>query len=168
MFLYTGGTTGMPKAAMWEQCSLWNMIGVNQKNRELPSPQCPEEMTINPEGGGTNALVMLPLMHGSGLYTVINALGYGNTCVLLRTPSFDADVALRCIDKHRIAAITIAGDSFAQPIIKAMDDAQEKCNLESLLFIISSAMIFSHHNKKALLKHCLGVTLVDNMASSES
>ncbi|WP_279244879.1 AMP-binding protein [Candidatus Litorirhabdus singularis] len=168
IFLYTGGTTGMPKAAMWEQYNLWNMIGVNQKNPEMPSPQLPEELALRPEGGGANALVIMPLMHGAGLYTVINALGYGNTCVLLRTRSFDAGVALRCIEKHGIAAITIAGDAFAQPIIKAMDVAQGAFSLASLRFVISSAMIFSPHNKKALLKHCPEITIVDNMASSES
>mgnify|MGYP001563361996 FL=1 len=168
IFLYTGGTTGMPKAAMWEQYSLWNMIGVNQKNPELASPQFPEELALRPQGGGANALVILPLMHGAGLYTVINALGYGNTCVLLRTHSFDADVALQCVDKHKIAAITIAGDAFAQPIIKAMDAAKGSSSLASLRFVISSAMIFSPHNKKALLRHCPEIMIVDNMASSES
>jgi 3-oxocholest-4-en-26-oate---CoA ligase len=168
IFLYTGGTTGMPKAAMWEQYALWNMIGVNQDNRLMPSPQFPEEVTIKPDGGGTNALLVMPLMHGGGLYTVINALGYGNTCVLMRTPSFDADIAINCIDKHDIGAITIAGDAFAHPIINAMEAAQGKCSLASLKGIVSSAMIFSPHNKKALLKHCPELMIVDNMASSES
>jgi fatty-acyl-CoA synthase len=168
IFLYTGGTTGMPKAAMWEQFMLWNMIGVNQQNPMAPSAQSTEEMNISPEGGGLNSLIILPLMHGAGLYTAINALGYGNTCVLVRTAGFDADVVLSCIEKHNIATITIAGDAFARPIIDAMEVAQGMYSLESLRIITSSAMIFSPHNKKALLKHCPEIVIIDNMASSES
>ena len=167
-FMYTGGTTGMPKGVMWEQCVLWNMIGRNFLAPAAEVPNKPEEIDVSSSGGGLNNLIVLPFMHGAGLYTAINALGYGNTCVLPRSKGFDPDLALRCIDKHQVMVLTISGDAFAKPIVDALDANRDSYALQSLHVINSTAMIFSPHHKKAILNHLPEIMIMDNVGSSES
>jgi acyl-CoA synthetase (AMP-forming)/AMP-acid ligase II len=168
LLMYTGGTTGMPKGVMWEQYMFWSMLGRNMLDPMAPVPQRPEDIDVAATGGGLNSLIVLPLMHGAGLYTAINALGYGNTCVIPRSGGFDADLSLRCIDKHNIRVLTISGDAFAKPIVDALDANPEGYQLQSLRVINSTAMIFSPHNKKAILRHLPDLLIFDNVGSSES
>jgi acyl-CoA synthetase (AMP-forming)/AMP-acid ligase II len=168
IFMYTGGTTGMPKGVMWEQCQMWNMIGRNFLDPAGAIPQSPEEISLASEGGTFNNMIILPFMHGGGLYTAINALGYGNLCVLPISSGFDPDLALSCIDKHAIMVLTISGDAFATPLINALQDNPGKYGLQALKVVNSTAMIFSNHNKKALLKQIPELIIFDNLGSSES
>lgn len=168
IFIYTGGTTGLPKGVMWEQCQLWNMIGRNFLDPASPIPQSPPEIDIAPEGGTFNNLVVLPFMHGAGLYTAINALGYGNKCILPVSNGFDPKLALSCIDKHAIMVLTISGDAFATPLIKTLEENADMFSLDSLKVVNSSAMVFSSHNKKALLAQIPELLIFDNLGSSES
>jgi acyl-CoA synthetase (AMP-forming)/AMP-acid ligase II len=167
-FMYTGGTTGMPKGVMWEQYQLWNMMGRNFLDPSAAVPISPQEITIDENGGALNNMVVLPFMHGSGVYTAINSLGYGNTCILPISDGFDADLALSCVDKHGILVLTISGDAFARPLIDTLNDHPGKYSLQSLKVINSSAMIFSPHNKKAMLERIPELIIFDNLGSSES
>lgn len=167
-FLYTGGTTGMPKGVMWEHAVLWQMIGRDMLNPLAPVPKTPEEIQVPGAGGVLKNLVMMPFMHGSGVWSAINSLGYGNPVVIMRTESFDPDLALQNIGKHKIMSFMIAGDAFARPLIDALDANPGKYRLDSLKVVNSSAMIFSPHNKKALLAHCPQLVIHDNVGSSES
>jgi acyl-CoA synthetase (AMP-forming)/AMP-acid ligase II len=167
-FTYTGGTTGMPKGVMWEQSVLWNMIGKNMLDRSAAIPLKPEDIDIAPEGGAVKNLVIMPFMHGSGIYSSINSLGWGNKIVLLRSDTFDADLALKIMAKHRIASFMIAGDAFAKPLIDALDARPDHYDLSALKVVNSSAMVFSPHNKKRLLAHCPHIVINDNVGSSES
>ena len=168
LFMYTGGTTGMPKGVMWEHHQLWNMIGRNLVDPTGPIPQNPEDIGVAPEGGSLNNLVVLPFMHGAGLYNSLNALGYGNTCILPVGGGFDPDLALHCIEKYAITVLTICGDSFATPLITALQKSPGKYNLGSLRVVNSTAMIFSTHNKKALLEQVPDLIIFDNVGASES
>ncbi len=168
LFMYTGGTTGMPKGVMWEQYQLWNMIGRNFLDPAGPIPQSPDEIALASEGGAVNSLVVLPFMHGAGLYSAINALGYGNKCVLPIAESFDPHLALSCIDKYSIMVLTISGDAFATPLIKCLKEYPGQFSLKALRVMNSSAMIFSPHNKKALLEQVQHLIIFDNVGSSES
>ena len=167
-FMYTGGTTGMPKGVMWEQYQLWNAIGRNFLDPGAAVPQAPEDIAVPASGGGINSLIVLPLMHGGGVYSALNALGYGNTCILPVSNSFDPDLALSCVDKHGIMVLTISGDVFATPLINALQTSPKKYSLQSLKVVNSTAMVFSPHNKKALLEQAPDLIIFDNLGSSES
>ncbi len=168
LFMYTGGTTGLPKGVMWEQYQMWNMIGRNFLDPTSPIPQTPEEIALAPEGGSFNNLVVLPLMHGAGLYTAINALSYGNRVILPVSSGFDPELTLSCVDKHAIMVLTISGDAFATPLIRTLQENPGKYSLQCLKVVNSTAMIFSTHNKKALLEQIPDLIIFDNVGSSES
>ena len=113
-------------------------------------------------------LVIVPFMHGSGLYAALNAAGYGVPLIILRAASFDADLTLRAIDKYGITSTTIAGDVFAKPMINALETTPGRYHLGSLRALISSAMVFSADNKRKFINHCPNLMITDIVGSSES
>ena len=65
LFLYTGGTTGMPKGVMWRQGDLYHRFAGGGL---LPAPETLEglvEYASDPEHQ-LRALIGPPLMHGTG------------------------------------------------------------------------------------------------------
>ena len=167
-FMYTGGTTGLPKGVMWQQGDMWRLIGRNLANPFAPPPTELAQLETPAQGGGLNNLAILPFMHGAGIWSAMNTLAYGNQTVILRTESFDADLALRNVGKHQIVTLVIAGDAFARPLLDALAANPGAYQLSSLKFVASTAMVFSSHYKRALLEHCPHLVITDNVGSSES
>ena len=88
IFLYTGGTTGYPKAVMWRSddlyVSLWQMA--------RPGTEPPDVATsINAGKQAATLLPACPLMHGTGLFIALSTLSGGGTVVLLDTPRLDPE-----------------------------------------------------------------------------
>jgi fatty-acyl-CoA synthase len=156
-FMYTGGTTGMPKGVMWEQGALWNMIGPNPLTPFSPAPQTLTELNVPSEGGKNKTLVILPFMHGSGVWTSLASIGYGDPVVMMRSKRFDPALTLTTIDKYGIANVTIAGDAFAKPLIDELEANPGNYQLATLKGLRSSAMLFSSRNKALFLKHAPGL-----------
>jgi acyl-CoA synthetase (AMP-forming)/AMP-acid ligase II len=167
-FMYTGGTTGMPKGVMWEQGVLWNMIGPNPLTPFSPAPQTLTELNVPPQGGKNKTLTLLPFMHGSGVWSSLASIGYGDPVVVMRSKRFDPALTLATIDKYGIANATIAGDAFAKPLVDELEANPGKYELATLRGLRSSAMLFSSRNKALFLKHCPGLTVIDIVGSSES
>lgn len=167
-FIYTGGTTGLPKGVVWAQASLWNMIGRHPMTPTEPAPQSPAEIELPKDGAKHRNLLILPFMHGAGVYSAISAMGYGEAVVLMRTNRYEPELVLANIEKHGISLITIAGDAFAKPLVDVLDANPGKYDLSSLMGIRSSAMVFSPANKQKLLKHCPDLVIFDIVGSSES
>ena len=168
-FVYTGGTTGLPKGVMWELYQLWNMIGYDYSRPDLNVvPQAPAEVNPPPAGGSNKTLIIVPFMHGSGIYAALNASGYGNTLIILRALGFDADLTLRAIDKYGVTAMTIAGDVFAKPMIRAIEANPGRYKLDCFKALTSSAMTFSAENKRKFLEYCPHLIIADIVGSSET
>src|SRR5205807_492345 len=85
-FLYTGGTTGMPKAVMWRQDDVMRILGAGG-NVFLGEPACEGMDDYKTRvGAATQTPVQVPacpLMHGTGLFTAYQTLVLGGTVVLL-------------------------------------------------------------------------------------
>ncbi len=123
LFLYTGGTTGMPKGVMWRHDDLWRGTGAggNPRIGVPPSPDLAAYVErLQREPPPVN-LPLPPMMHGTGLLSSVAAMTHGGTCVTLPARSFDPDEALAAIERHRVTAATIVGDAFARPIVEALD-----------------------------------------------
>ena len=94
LFMYTGGTTGMPKGVMWEHSALYRALGgggnavIGEKASESVEEQ---RERIAQEARGQRLLPACPLMHGTGLFTAINALGGGGAIITLTAKSLDAE-----------------------------------------------------------------------------
>ncbi len=169
LFIYTGGTTGPPKAVMWDHHNLREALLLAARAIG-PVPENIEELKekVFHDGPGEVMIPACPLMHGTGLLTAINAICNGGTVVTLEAASLDATEILRSIQQHSVNSITIVGDAFAQPILAELDAHPKSYDLTSVASVISSGVMWSQESKKRLLNYIPQATLVDAFGSSEA
>jgi len=164
VFLYTGGTTGMPKGVMWRNDDLYRALW--QMGRPGSEPPDPIESARAGKRTGT-CLPACPLMHGTGLFIALSTLAGAGTVVLIDAPGLDADHLWREVERNAVAVLTIVGDVFARPLLAALDGAPERYDLSSLRAITSSGVTWSPEVKAGLLRHLPDVTLIDSLGASE-
>jgi fatty-acyl-CoA synthase len=168
LFLYTGGTTGMPKGVMWRQSDLYLRLAGGGL---LPPPQTLDELraqVANPPMP-IRALIGPPLMHGTGWFTAVIAWLAGGSVILLDNPKrFDACELFTIVEREKPTAITIVGDSFGKPMLRELERGARAYDLSSLLMISSSGVMWSQEVKEGLLKHAPQLMLIDSFSSSEA
>ncbi len=170
-FIYTGGTTGMPKGVMWSHDALFNVLGAGG-NARLGVPPC-ESMPELVQRVANNpmpnvSLPLPPLMHGTGLLSAVGAIAGGGTCITLPSRSFEAELALEAIDKHKVTTVTIVGDAFARPLVEALDANPGKYDISSVMAMTSSGVMWTKDVKAGLLRHNENLLLADGFSSSEA
>jgi len=168
-FIYTGGTTGMPKGVMWAHHDL-REITLAGARRMGPVPETLEELREHTRkvGPGGRILPAPPLMHGTGLLTALGAHLSGGCVITLEGESFDAEEALVAIDRHKPQALVLVGDSFGRPILNALNAAPGKYDVSSIAMIVSSGVMWSLEVKRGLLEHMPQAMLNDGFSSSEA
>jgi acyl-CoA synthetase (AMP-forming)/AMP-acid ligase II len=169
LLLYTGGTTGMPKGVMWRQEDLFRTLGGGGDPMGVgPRPQSLEEHVANVLAGVQKQRILpaCPLMHGTGLFTAINALMNGGSVVTLDSKKLDAHALWSAVETHEVNAIAIVGDVFSRPMVQAL--REKSYRLDSLRLIISSGVMWSLELKKALLEFHPFMLLFDSLGSSEA
>ncbi len=168
-FIYTGGTTGMPKGVMWEHREMRELT-LAQARMMGPVPETLEELTEHTRkiGPGGHILPTPPLMHGTGLLTAMGTMMAGGCVILLDGATFDAEEALKAIDAHKPTTLVIVGDSFGKPILNALNAAPGKYDVSSVAMIVSSGVMWSLEVKKGMLEHMPGAILSDGFSSSEA
>ncbi len=160
-FMYTGGTTGYPKAVMWQHKDRIAIMGMAKADDALAHALA---VAANP---GAVVLPACPLMHSTGFTTALAALLSGGTTVLLPTKSFDAEVCLRAIERHKVQSMAIVGDAFSVPILEYLDQHGGEHNLTSVKQIRSAGAMWSAQRKKALATHFPHASMEDSLGSSE-
>ena len=65
-------------------------------------------------------------------------------------------------------SITIVGDAFAKPILRALDAEPDHWDISSLRVVLSSGVMWSKETKDGLLRHNPRLILVDALGSSEA
>jgi fatty-acyl-CoA synthase len=168
LFLYTGGTTGMPKGVMWRQSDLYlRLVGGGL----FPAPENMDAyraMVGNPPMR-LRALIGPPLMHGTGWFTAIIAWLSGGTVILLdNSKRFDPAELWRIVERERATSITIVGDSFAKPMLRELEKGERQYDLSSIMFISSSGVMWSEEVKQGLIKYLPQALLIDAFSSSEA
>jgi fatty-acyl-CoA synthase len=175
--LYTGGTTGMPKGVMYATGGLcagfiqngYPMIG-------LPVPDDAADVaglvkSMVESGNQMVSIPCAPLMHGTGCW-----LGWfipmcaGGHIVTLTSRSLDPHEVLRTIEDKRATTVTIVGDSFAKPLIRAIDEGKpdgSTYDLSSAGLFMSSGVMWTTEVKNQLLERIEHAVLLDAMGSSE-
>lgn len=172
LFIYTGGTTGMPKAVMWRAEDLWGALGYGTNNAANAGkrPATPEQHVENVGryGPGARQISACPLMHGTGLLTAISNLSGGGCCITLESAHFDVEELWKAVERTRAHSIIIVGDAFARPMLRSLDANPGKWDIGSLRVIISSGVMWSREVKRGLLAHHDGIILADMFGSSEA
>ena len=171
LFIYTGGTTGMPKGVMWSHDALWNVLGAGG-NPRLGIAPCKDlaehvaRVSANPTPAVS--LPLPPMMHGTGLLSAVGAIAGGGTVITLTSKSFEPDLALQAIDKHKVTTISIVGDAFARPLVEALDEHPGKYDISSVVAMTSSGVMWTKDVKLGLLRHNENLLLADGFSSSEA
>ncbi|MEM7408933.1 MAG: acyl-CoA synthetase [Myxococcota bacterium] len=172
LFIYTGGTTGMPKGVMWRSEDLWGALGAGgnhpaNRGEKPASPQAHFD-AVRAHGRGPIQIPACPLMHGTGLLTAINNLVGGGCCVTLEQPNFDAEELFDTVERQRAESLVIVGDAFARPMWNALEAHPGRWDLASLRVVMSSGVMWSQEVKQGLLGHLPQLMLADLFGSSEA
>ncbi|HUJ03692.1 MAG TPA: acyl-CoA synthetase [Rhizomicrobium sp.] len=170
LFIYTGGTTGMPKGVMWQMgdlCTLWHERLRRTIGMAPPSIEMFAKM-IQMQGQGPVSLPACPMMHGTGYISASTAMLSGGCVVTVDNRSLDPEAIWSAVEKNRVSSIAIVGDPFAKPLLKHLDDNPGKYDLSSMLMMSSSGAMWSVEVKRGLLKHMPQLTMADSFASTEA
>jgi len=167
VLLYTGGTTGMPKGVMWRQDDLVGALDAANRKRLPPQPDLDAAAGRVLREGPRN-LPAAPLMHGTGLFNAVSNLMVGGSVITMEGRRFDPVELLDTVEAERINSMSIVGDAFAKPILKALDAEPDRWDISSLRVIVSSGVMWSAETKQGLLRHNERLIMVDSLGSSEA
>ncbi len=161
-FMYTGGTTGYPKAVMWPQKQRIAAIA------SVDSADMDEIVQSVLDSPQNVSLAAAPLMHSTGLTTLMSGLARGSCIIMLPTPRFDAAVCLSEIQRNKVKRMAIVGDAFCVPLLQELRANPDKYDLSSIEHISSAGAMWSDHCKMELLEYLSDdAILTDGLGSSE-
>ncbi|MDP5058886.1 MAG: acyl-CoA synthetase [Pseudomonadales bacterium] len=171
LFIYTGGTTGMPKGVMWAQEDIWTAGGAGAVlDQEIPAPADMAEHVANIMAATAlnRGMPVCPEMHGTGLLTALGTLARGGTVVTISSSHFDAARVWQTVQDQQVTSMAIVGDAFGRPLLQELDKHPGAYDLSSMVGIISSGVMWSPEIKQGLLRHNPQMTLIDSFGASEA
>ena len=173
-FLYTGGTTGSPKAVMWSHAGLLGGMAETFRSLGEKIPENSDEAgniakRVTKEGKEIRQLCAAPLMHGTSSLTALGTHTHGGLVSTLSSRTFDPRELWEMVEKCKITMLTIVGDAFARPMIDELENSLANgtaWDISSLRLVMSSGVMFSAPLKERLLA-LHGCTILDALGSSE-
>ena len=171
---YTGGTTGMPKGVMGAVgpglqgflTSVPPVLGLKPLAHVDEIPALARRLVD--DGQQFASLPACPLMHATGLgIGALPTLAFGGRIVLLERRGLDPVELWSTVDRERVNGITVVGDAFARPMLRALDEDPGRFDISSVRLVLSSGAMFSAEVKDGLLRHLPGAAIVDYIAATE-
>ncbi|AHH18093.1 putative fatty-acid--CoA ligase [Nocardia nova SH22a] len=161
VILCTGGTTGRPKGVLWRQGDMY-VSSMNGADHESADPLRElAKMT------GHVWFAASPLSHAAGIWTAFAGLLAGQTILLYDDRiGFDPHLALATAERERAALMTIVGDAYAGPLVRAL--REHSYDLSALLAIGTGGAATNPVHKHELLERIPHAYVVEGYGSSET
>ncbi len=170
LFIYTGGTTGMPKGVMWRQEDLFAASNYYANpTLGIPPLDDPAKAASRAAEWGRGVLLLAPpLMHATALISAFTGLCGGDAIVLLPSRKFNAAELLDEIERLSVTRFVVVGMPFATPILEALNANPGRWTCPTLRAIGSSGAMWPYENKQGLLSHLPHISLADSYGASEA
>jgi acyl-coenzyme A synthetase/AMP-(fatty) acid ligase len=157
----------MPKGVMWRQDDLVGSLDAPSK-RPLPVAPGWDDFDERVAKPGPRNLPAAPLMHGTGAFNAMWNLVLAGSIVTMEGRHFDPVELLDTVQRERVNSMSIVGDAFAKPILRALDAEPDRWDFSSMRVIISSGVMWSAATKAGLLRHNDRLIMIDSLGSSEA
>lgn len=168
LMVYTGGTTGKPKAVVWDEADLFEIqLFTVFTSLGLAEPETADDVIAIAKSmkDPVVTLPLAPFMHATALFDAMNTLLLGGTVVISTGPSLDPAKAARLLDDEGVSRLVVAGDAVALPLLAALEETAA-LPLRKLTTVISSGMRFSDETKSRM--HAIAdLSVIDVLASTE-
>jgi acyl-CoA synthetase (AMP-forming)/AMP-acid ligase II len=165
--LYTGGTTGMPKAVLWRQHDIYinamggRMLGTGEIVGSL------QEIVERSLLEGPGSMTLAPLMHGAAQWAAFISLLGGRPFVMPPTTTrFDPAEALALASRERVMSVSMVGDAFGRPLADELESGDY--DLSGLLVLVTGGAALSAPLKQRFVDLLPHLTILDAGGSSES
>ncbi|WP_192860057.1 AMP-binding protein [Mycobacterium sp. MS1601] len=175
LVVYTGGTTGLPKALTYPMRSrVQGRVGEFARLVGLDDPgassfaAAAEALAVR--GASPVGLPASPLMHNAALVTcALPTLLLGGTVVTVPTPGFEAAAIWNAVVHRSATSMTIVGDAMGRPLLQALEDRIRRGEQSptSLKTITSTGMAWNSATKAGLLAHSPQLRLVEVFGATE-
>jgi len=174
---FTGGTTGLPKGVEYviangvNNTQALGRLNLGIEDLDWAAPSIERAHAVRRRYDPPVAVPASPMMHSSGLVMAsLPVLTLGGAVVCLTSRKFDADELFAAVARHHPSTVSVVGDAFARPMLRALDQRAATgtpYDTSSLVTITSAGAVFSAAIKQALLEHMPHVALVDLCGSTE-
>jgi acyl-CoA synthetase (AMP-forming)/AMP-acid ligase II len=167
-FLYTGGTTGMPKGVMWRHEDIF--FAALSGGLGAPPITAPEQIGDRslPAEFALPSLIIAPLMHGAAQWGMCNMLFAGAGVVLYTGHGLDPHAVWALAESERVMGVTLVGDAMGRPLADALVEGTRTYDLSGLFRIGSGGGVFSPAVQQALKAAIPHVTVMDSYGASET
>ena len=166
--LYTGGTTGMPKGVLWRQEDffLGPLGGSSRRGGPIRTAEDAIRQIPAHEDRQT-ALVVPPLMHGTGQWTSLSPLLAGSSVILYTKPHFDPKEVLQLVKHEQVTVLVLVGDVMARPLVEILRNGHT-ADADSLAVILTSGAPLSDQTRDDLCSLMPHLRIINRLGSSES
>jgi fatty-acyl-CoA synthase len=174
---FTGGTTGLPKGVEYvidrslNNTAVLGRLNLGLDDLDWDATPFDRAVALRQNHLPPLAIPASPMMHSTGLIMAsLPVLALGGTVATLISRSFDADELFQTVEQYRPTTVSIVGDAFARPMLRALEAkaaAGNPYDASSLVTITSAGVAWSGSVKESLLQHIPQVTLVDSCGSTE-
>lgn len=169
LIMFTGGTTGLPKAVLWRHRDILALLARNTTNASGFHEIAAAAQASRQAGTAPHTFMLPPLMHSTGLFGTMGALAGGGSVVFSASRSLEPDRVWHEIKCERVESLTIVGDVFSRPLtdaLRRMAPADARDAASSLKIVRSVGVRWSPDAKADLLAFG-DMALLDVLASSE-
>ncbi|HKD96577.1 MAG TPA: AMP-binding protein [Micromonosporaceae bacterium] len=163
--IYTGGTTGMPKAVLWRHGDAWAACLARGAHRQGGTV---EDLVAHVGARDKGkVLVVAPMMHGSGTFQSLSGLLYGDAVVYVgERGHFRAEEVLDTVERERVTSLLVIGEAYAKPLLAALSAGGR--DTSSLRLVISGGAPITLRSKQALVEALRPAAFVELMGASET